>query len=293
MADLNDLQREWDSQPEYSEEKMNEIAELVRTRSGSMRSRLFVRDIGEAIAGIFIIVVFGSYWFFAPNAMTKTGIAIAIAGAVEIIVLLQIVQRRGRADFTAVPLKEFVLSEVQMLNRQISLLRYVVWWYLLPLYTGACVFVIGISSHLHWDRSRTFCISFCVGYFVFCAFVWWLNQNARKKTLEPLRDAMQRTYDGLSALDSESAASDSDLVEVLTNPALDAKCQRFVRFVRPSWHQLVIVVFACMGGFLGGVLIQQYSSERMRYEEWPLLGLIVVGTFALVISCVRRIGKDE
>jgi hypothetical protein len=51
----------------------------------------------------------------------------------------------------------------------------------------------GISFHNNrgdWDRSRSFCISFCVGYFVFCALVWWLNQNARKKTLEPLHDAL-------------------------------------------------------------------------------------------------------
>ena len=292
MADLNDLQREWDSQPEYSEEKMNEIAELVRTRSGSMRSRLFARDMRETIASVLIIVFFGAYWFSAPNAITKIGIAITIAGAVEIIILLQIVRRRGRVDFTSVPLKEFSLSEVQLLNREIALLRHVVWWYLLPLCIGACVFVIGISLDDDWESGRTFCISFCVGYFVFCIFVWWLNRYARKATLEPLRDAMQRTYEGLSALDSESAAADSNLVDVLANPALDAK-SRYFRFVRPSWHQIVIVVFACMGGVFAGVLVQQYSGEPMRYEEWPLLGLMVAAVFALASSCVRRIGKDE
>jgi hypothetical protein len=312
MADLNDLQREWDSQPGYPEERLNEIAALVRTRSGSMRSTLFARDRREAIACVFIIVVFAAYWMFdsywgtAPNAVAKTGIAIIIAGAVEIIVLMQVVQRRGRADFTSVPLNEFLLSEVQMLSRQIALLRHVVWWYLLPLYIGCCVFVIGIG--LTFPGGRVFSIVFCLADFAFCAFLWWLNQSARKKTLEPLRDALQRTYDGLSALDhvgesvSDSCRSgdrpayvnaDTDLLDALADPALDQKCRPWVRFVRPSWRQIVLMVFAGMGGFFAGTLIQRLSGEPMRYEEWPLLGLIVAGICAVVSSCVRRTGKDE
>ena len=292
MADLNDLQREWDSQPEYSEEKMNEIAELVRTRSGSMRSRLFARDLGETIASIFVIIVFGGCWFFATNAVTKIGIGIIVVGALEIIALLQIVQRRGRADFTSVPLKSFLLSEVRMLNRQISLLRHVAWWYLLPLYAGACVFTFGVASKDNREGERAFFIWFCVGYFIFCAFVWWLNQTARKKTLEPLRDAMQRTYDSLTALDSGSPVHDGELVDALTNPALDADC-RGLRFVRPSWRQLVVIVFACIAGVFAGVLIQLRVGAPMRYGEWPLLGLMVAAVLAIGSFCLRRKGADE
>lgn len=297
MADLNDLQREWDSQPEYSEEKMNEIAALVRIRSGSMRSRLFARDMRETIASVFIIVMFGAYWLFdaywgtAPNAVAKTGIAIVIAGAVEIILLTQIVQRRGRADFTSVPLKEFLSSEVHVLNRQIALLRHVAWWYLLPLYIGCCVFVIGIG--LTFPGGSVFSILFCLADFAFCAFLWRVNQTARRKTLEPLRDAMQRTYNGLCALDAESADAAGDLLHALADPALDQKCRPWVRFIRPPWHQIVLMLLASMGGFFTGVLIQKLSGEPMRYEEWPLLGLMVAAIFAVVSSCVRRTVKDE
>jgi hypothetical protein len=297
MADLNDLQREWDAQPGYPEAKMRAIAELVRARSGAMRSRLFARDRGEAIAGLFIIVSFASYWLFAEqlklgiNAIAKTGIAIMIAGAVEIIVLMQIVQRRARADFTSVPLKEFLLSEVQMLNRQIALLRHVAWWYLLPLLAGGWLFAIGIG--FTWPGGKIFAIVFCVSDFVFCAFCWWLNQNARKKSLEPLRNALQRTCDGLSALDSESAGAKDELRDVLVNPALDAQCRRYVRFVRPAWHQIVVAVFACLGGVFAGVLIQQYFGQPLRFEEWPLVGLLVAAVVAVGSTCVRRIGKEE
>lgn len=291
MADMNDLRREWDSQPEYPEQRMNEIAKLVRTRSGSMRSRLFARDMGETIASVIIIVVFGAYWFTAPNAVAKTGIGIAIAGALEIIVLLQIVQRRGREDFASVPLKEFLLSEVRLLNRQIALLRHVAWWYLLPLYTGACVFVMGIGLDVG-GMMIVFALAFCLGYFVFCAYIWRLNQKARRNTLQPLRDALQQTYDGLSKLDSQTP-SDSELVNALSDPALNDTCRRSVQFVRASKAQLLVIFLACMGGFLAGMLIQHYSGEPMRFEEWPLGGLMVAALFAVVSTCVRRTHKDE
>ena len=301
MADMNDLQRDWDSLPEYSEEKMNEIAELVRTRSGSMRSVLFARDMGEAIAGIFIMIVFGAYWFWIPTmigdselaiTVARTGAVITIVGAVEIIFVTQFVQRRGRVDFASVPLKKFLQTEVQMLNREIALLRQVLWWYILPLYVGACVFVIGISLDDGWETGWVFAVPFCTGYFVFCAYLWWLNQKARKKTLEPLRDALQQTYDGLVSMEAESGGPPGDLAEVLKDSALDMKCRRSFRLVRPSWHHVVVIAFAGLGGLLVGMQIQSWLGQPRRYEEWPLLGLMVAALIAVSSACVRRI-RDE
>ena len=107
MADLSDLQREWDAQPEYPEKKMSEIATLVRSRSDSMRSMIYFRDLGEAIACVFVIAAFGGYWIFnpallAPNAIAKTGIVITIAGSVGIFVLMRFVRRRNQVDFASV-----------------------------------------------------------------------------------------------------------------------------------------------------------------------------------------------
>ncbi len=294
MVDWNDLQREWDSQPEYPEERMNQIADLVQTRSGHMRSILSRRDMGEAFAGIFIIVVFGAYLLFeTTNTISVIGVAVAIAGALEIIVLTQLIQRWGRTDFASVPLKEFLSSEVRMLNREILLLRYVAWWYLLPLYTGACLFVIGIGFNDDWESGKPFAVGFCVVYLVFCIWIWRLNQKARRKTLEPLRDAMRQTYDGLSNLDSEGSIVENDLGEALRNPALDEACRPTFRLLRPSWHRIVVIVLACIGGFATGVVIQQNSGEPMRFEEWPLLGLLGAATIAYTSLCVRLNGEDQ
>jgi len=297
MADLNDLKREWDSQQEYSEKKMNKIAELVRSRSDSMRSRLFARDMTETIVGVFIIVVFGGFWFVAPalsapNAIAKTGISIIIAGAVEIIVLMQIVQRRGRADFTSVALKDFLASEVQVMNRQVSLSRHVAWWYLLQLYTGACLFVIGLGASGDWNEQRTFCISFCVGYLIFCVFVWWLNQYARRTTLEPLRNAMQRTYDSLAAMDSGAPDPDADLVSALADPALDRKCGvGNWRLVRPSWFQVIVIILATLGGAYCGL---RYPIHDMGPEFFQaVVGAIIAFEIALVCTILRRRSQKE
>ena len=291
MADLNDLKREWDSQPEYPEEKMNEIARLVQTRSGVMRSALFARDMGETIASVIIIVVFGGFWFTAPNAIAKAGIVVTILGCIEAVAVMQIAQRRNRLDFTAVPLQEFLQAEVRMLNRQISLLRHVAWWYLLPLFAGGCLFAIGIGGDREWESGPVFSISFCAAYFVLCTFIWWFNQYGRRKTFEPLRDAMQQTLQGLSEMESDAAAPDPGLVEALTDAKLDSTFP--FRLVWPAWHQGVVIAFAGLGGFLGGMQIQEISGEPMRYEEWPLMGLMLAAGFAIGSTCVRRGGSTE
>jgi hypothetical protein len=208
MVDLNDLQQEWDSQPTYSEEKMNEIATLVRSRSNSLRSTLFKRDMGESAAAVFIIAGFTPAVFFVPGLLAKIGSCIAIFGAIEIIVLMNWVRSRGRSDFAALPLKEFLASEIQSLDRQIALLRYIAWWYLLPLYAGCCLFVIGIDYAVDDVLFKyviyIFHIIFCSGYLAFCIYVWRLNQHARKTELEPVRDVMQRTYDSVTSTEGDT-----------------------------------------------------------------------------------------
>lgn len=293
MADLNDLQREWDAQPDYPEAKMNEIANLVRSRSDSMRSRLFRRDLGEAIACLIVIVVFGSFWSTAPNLVAKTGIAISIAGAVEIMVVLQTVRRRGRVDFAAVPLKEYIVAEIQGLNRQITLVRHVAWWYLLPCYLGASVVVIGIMSSPPRGAPRWIAGTlFCVGYLIVCLFLWRVNQKARRKNLEPLRDAMQRTYDSLVAMDAGGAQPEGDIVAVLADPQLD--CQPGVgdwKFVKPGRNQVLVIVGAALVAMLPPLFWTNPDVGPAALQS--AMSAIGAASIAWAATCVRRRDRKE
>lgn len=258
MADLNDLQREWDSQPQYSEEKMNEIATLVRTRSHSMRSALFACNLGETMMFVLIIFGLGGFWIFAPNdlapnGISKVGIVIIIASSIGGIVLTQVVQRRGRVDFTTVPLNEFLLSEVILLNRQISLLRHFVWWYELPFYFGVCVLAIGVCWY-DWEVLQGQCVLFCVGYLAINALVWWLGRNAGMKLYVPLRDALQSTYDSLTAMEFDTGELDSGPLSALADPTLDVVVGTpNWSILKPSWLEAIAVVVLALGGAYCGL----------------------------------------
>ena len=223
MADLNDLQKDWDSQPTYSEKKMNEIATLVQARSDSMRNTLFKRDITETVAAVFVIACIAPALFFVSGTIAKVGAGIIILGAIEIVVLMNWVRRLDKPDFAALPLKDFLASELRSMDRQIALLRYVAWWYLLPILTGASLFVFGMD----WASADTpksfkdfvFSICFTGGYLIVCVFIWRINQRARKTRLQPLRDVLQQTYDSVTALGSPEA--ESDLIKSLADSKLD------------------------------------------------------------------------
>jgi hypothetical protein len=296
MADLSDLKREWDSQPEYPEKKLSEIANLVRTRSDSMRSMLSRRDAGEGIAGLFISAVFAGYWIMnpallAPNAIAKTGIVIVIAGCVGIFLLMRFVRRRNQLNFASVPLKEFVASEIEALNGQVWLLRHVAWWYLAPAYVGSCVYVFGLSSSGEWDPYRIFFIGYAIGALVLYYFIWRLNQTARRTTLEPLRDALQRTYNSLAS-DSDSSEPESELISALTRADLTCKGGLGnIRYLKPSKLQLATIILATVGGGFCGYWYPLPGMGPRPFQS--MIGAILGFEITFFGFCVRFRSKKE
>ena len=289
MADLNDLQNDWDSQPTYSEEHMTEIANLVQSRSDTLRDTLFKRDMVETGAALFIVVFFAPALFITKGLLAKAGIWIAILGAVEIAVLMNWVRRLDRADFATLPLKDFLASELRSIDRQIAMLRYIAWWYLLPLYAGASLFVFGVD----WAATEAprslgdfwFSLMFGVGYFVMCFFIWRANQRTRAVQLEPLRDVLQRTYDSVTAL--ESPENESDLISSLaetkledTSPALMSKKKIGRLFGLLLSLGLIIIAVAVWFEFNppGAAAPQETSSGGATTPVEPVLPLAETDT---------------
>jgi hypothetical protein len=258
---------------------------------------LLFRDASEGIAGLLASAVFAGYWIInpallAPNAIAKTGIVITIAGSVGVILVMRFVRRRNQADFGSVPLKDFIASEVEAVNGQVSLLRHVAWWYLAPFYVGTCVYVYGLSSSGGWDPYRIGFLCYALFAFVLYRSIWRLNQRVRVATLEPLRDALQRTYNSLAA-DADSAEPEAELVSALTRADLvdrEGWLGR-IRYRKPSKLQLATIVVVTMAGALGGLWFPIPELGSRGFQS--MIGGIIGFEITFFGFCVRLKLKDD
>ena len=123
---------------------------------------------------------------------------------------------------------DFVDIETDYLTRQVQL-RMVTWWYLLPLYIGGVLIVAGLTDPF---RSSLFEPIFLSIYMAICTalfvFIWWLNQMARKKHLEPLLDYYVEIRKAVESgetkgVDSENVGKKQPAIPSVRH---DAKCRR-------------------------------------------------------------------
>ena len=245
---------------------MHEIGNLVRSRSSSLHSTVFMRDMRELAACVFIILVFVPAVFWIPGILVKIGVGIIVLGAIGIIALMSWVRGLDRADSSALPLKDFIANEIRYLDRQITMLRYIAWWYLLPTGIGVCLFVVGMD-HSKADGfaigDYLFSICFCIAYFFFCVFIWWLNQKGVRTQFQPRRDVMQRTYDSLAAM--EEPDPETELISALSNPELHIGDPQFggITPTKTIWA-LVAVALLAVGITIAGASWAAVSVIR----EW-------------------------
>jgi CubicO group peptidase (beta-lactamase class C family) len=162
-----------------------QIAALKR-RMKSFDKTIEWRDYREVAACLFIIAFFGWDLAFRNNsAITQAGCVVLIASAAFISWKLMGSKRRLPKAEPNAPVFDAVKVELQKVENQVGLLTSVAWWYLLPLFVGVM---------LHYWGTRGSLLSKLV-YFVFVlalyVFIYWLNQYAVKKSLLPLKRALE------------------------------------------------------------------------------------------------------
>lgn len=286
MSEFEDLRKEFDAQPTPSEDRLTEIAAVVREQSDQLRSVLDTRDRTEFVACVFVAVAFTAGATFFSNAITWTGAVILIVGCAEIAVTLLIARRPADPKFMSLSLDEFLGHEIMMIERQIGLLRSVMWWYIAPIYVGAVVFVGGLTPWI------LFAVVFAAGYFFICFRIWQANQTARQENLEPLRErleaaramianpdlpidhpALLRDLSVDSFLSSPPISEDADAPEPTPTPAeLLHGVGRFVDAV-------LVLVFMFWGGCLAGGMIDGLIAGKP-------LGDTIDGPWTVIVSII-------
>ena len=116
----------------------------IRRRAGKFQRRIWWRNAREYVAFAIVVIVFGYYIKWIPNAVARVGSVLTIAGA-----LYAAYQLHRRASSEATPaggaFEHCLGFHRRGLERQRDALENVWSWYLGPLIPGLAVFIAGTA----------------------------------------------------------------------------------------------------------------------------------------------------
>jgi len=165
----------------------------IRRKAGKFQKKILWRNGREYVAALVVVIFFGFQSWRTPDAMTRVGFGLAIAGLLYVVWQLHhkgssrsLPSEMGRASYL-----EFHRTE---LERQRDLLRSVWRWYLGPLVPGLAVLMVAVArtnpGHLRHLGA------FLAGYYSVVVlaffFIWRLNESAARR--------LQRRIDELDAM---------------------------------------------------------------------------------------------
>lgn len=166
----------------------------VRKEAIRRQQHLFWRDLRELLATAVVVVGFSVILLLASDWLARLGAVLTLVGCGLTFWLLLGARRLARTQPDA-PLRDQLQLELNRLDRQILLLRKVLWWYLLPLLGGAVLVFAGLSGLWWWS------LAYFLAVLAFGVWVWWLNQRAWRRELWPQRQRLAELIERLDASD--------------------------------------------------------------------------------------------
>lgn len=196
---FEDLQKAWQSQDPRAGAKTtidaDALLKLVRRNQRNFRAMIFWRDVRE-VSVAFLLTVYFVYIGVRHSDWTDCLVGLACFGVGLHMVVDRLVQRAKQPALND-SLKACIESYLMQVNHQIWLLRNVFWTYLLPI-AGALAISL---CHSAWHAHRTLpVLAFAVCALLIAALYWgiyWLNQFAVRKDLEPRRQELESLLAGL------------------------------------------------------------------------------------------------
>ena len=190
---FEELQKAWQSQNPGATVTINTdlLLKEVRRNQHHFWMTIFWRDAREVGVAAFLTWLF-LHWAIRDREWSLYLLSFSCFGMGLFMLVDRWLQRRKR-PVTNDPLRSCIEASLLQVNHQTWLLKNVFWWYLLPLAAA-----IGISICAGIWRTRQAGFSVMKGWVVFVMFgvliywgVYWLNQFAVKKYLEPRRQELE------------------------------------------------------------------------------------------------------
>ena len=185
MTNLDDLKKTWQSQSGISQQRFDQIGSKVKDSTELLQLTIFRRDMLETFASVVIVAFFSRFMLSAKSWIDWSGCLIVVIAGITFPIVLWRARKRSLATVSAANFRDFVNIEIDYLRRQIRLLRMVASWYLLALYTGMVLMLVGLTDPLSQVELIVATVYFAISAGLFI-YIWWLNQLARKAGFEPL-----------------------------------------------------------------------------------------------------------
>jgi hypothetical protein len=194
------LQAAWQKQPPA---RLAIDADLVltevRRNQEQFTAMIFWRDLREFVVAIVLVPV----WLALGTMLALPWawyLMVPVLLWYTVFMLWDLVHHRRQPSQSGEPLRQHVLHSLAQVERQIWVLSNVLWWALVPCALAVLAFV----GHIAWlDRTPGWLTVVVLGFVVavivgVLVFVYWLNQLALRRHLEPRRQELQVLLQGLA-----------------------------------------------------------------------------------------------
>jgi len=199
---FDEVRKSWQSEVNrpVAPAELEQLLAAVQQRYGRLERTIHRRDLREILAALFVAATFAALWPIVRSSFIgKLGIVVIIISAAVVIWVLHAAGKPNEAPL-ATSVLESSARRLAWLDRQIHLLRSVIWWYVAPLELGGLLFGWGLTEGTplaFWPIA--------VAFLVVAVAVVWLNRYAVRVELLPLR---QQVAELIAALESEGGPSE-------------------------------------------------------------------------------------
>jgi len=169
------------------------LIESMNQKMNNFEKQIRRRDFLEIGVALLMVPLFSYYFYRDSNPMVKLGAAIIIATNFVVVYKLLEAKRAKHVVDPGSPVAGQLSISLLRVERQIRLLKSVLWWYLLPFFVGVVFLLLG-SVGILWIR-----ILFILLIAVLYGYIYYLNMKALREKLVPFEKSIRRTLDQINA----------------------------------------------------------------------------------------------
>lgn len=189
--ELDELKNIWHKQDmkDNMQYSRSELLMILNNKMITFEQQIQARDRWEIGACILVIIIFGSFLYFAPSLLAQIGCGVIIFSAGFIWYKLKSAQNKlagdiNNPDHSLADHLELELSKVKV---QKKLLKTVGLWYIAPICIGLSLFTAGSD----WGELAK--IIYMSAVVVLSVAIWGWNQRTIAKRFDPLIEELKQS----------------------------------------------------------------------------------------------------